>query len=1040
MKEQFTYQVTAGLLRQGVQLHSARKHRLRLRANTMSMLELDDVLFSLDSAVLMPYAFPGDGSESSDSEELQGLDVLYITYRYAKDHPDERLIIAGHTDTSGAPKHNLELSDARAKSAFCLLKGKRTTWAKLCDEWHNTEDIQRLLKSFRQIDPGPVDGKMGPKTRQAIKLFKMVYNQDRPALGIPNSPEIAENDASDRQFWAAMFDYYMYSLAQMLGCGPAWTLRQLLGLGSQPASSSPAGESGPILWMQKMNQWRDLVVFADSEHPYLGCGESFPIDQALRDNYRSEKNRRVELLFFQQEDIPDIPASPPDNGLYSLSDCPMFDISVYASKTINVDALFNHWLEFQTVNETGKPVGNVDIVLKPMRGGEISAKSDGDGLCRVENLPPGQVRIMLSDGEAAAMRYEGRYTSAILNTHQEHDEEVVVAVVIVKLNLTEEERTERADERRIYGRQSAPAEVEFPEHSDEPSDSIPDQWTPPHPVFYAIDNLSLVAGLDDGVFNKKGLYTVLKEWLTEYFPMVVNHEYILFLLDDRALTCFNPSGEIAHIFPLKDGIGERLQGAFGGYMAFATPGDPLFRDMSNFRYVVSVQGMRDEDGIELNEIIQEDVVPKINTFFDNNSDKASLLYRAPTGGQAVGLADSGGAGYLEDYGVGGTHSRNMATVEFVAQAYKSVLSSYIKQVNGIDVEEEPDHPWTLEYIEKELGLESKSKRELTAEGRNKQQKVLAALLSLKHLGPPPTVYLFPRPQGATDEQWQELRESNYVSDYSAWVAISDKIDDINDRHSEGAVFFRVKFSLKASADPKTPGIYGEVKVEHTIDFGTDGFFHKREQTAAYGAKIGPVENKRLPRLKAKTENLPSAGYEEEVNIETGEKKSTVKAGIKGYGIEVSDDGEVKMTGPNGATAAYNDLTKVGGGGVTLPTPWGDIYVGLQFKGLLEESIAAYLSRAPGFFQRRIVLEYFDPEHPLLWNSMSHFEHVNLEDFGWDMHSWDRRSLTPFSEFPEPTRKKLPLLMDSNPEAYMAAVRLGMDREDWKLWKNIAKEE
>jgi len=33
-----------------------------------------------------------------------------------------------------------------------------------------------------------------------------------------------------------------------------------------------------------------------------------------------------------------------------------------------------------------------------------------------------------------------------------------------------------------------------------------------------------------------------------------------------------------------------------------------------------------------------------------------------------------------------------------------------------------------------------------------------------------------------------------------------------------------------------------------------------------------------------------------------------------------------------------------------------------------------------------------------------------------------------------------LLMDSNPEAYMAAVRLGMDREDWKLWKNIAKEE
>src|SRR5687767_11782592 len=89
-------------------------HKFSLREMRGHALEAGAVHFHLDSAVLLP------NGESAD-DEAGGLSVLRAVYQHAKQSPAQKILIAGHTDTSGPTDYNQELSFLRAKSVMHAL-------------------------------------------------------------------------------------------------------------------------------------------------------------------------------------------------------------------------------------------------------------------------------------------------------------------------------------------------------------------------------------------------------------------------------------------------------------------------------------------------------------------------------------------------------------------------------------------------------------------------------------------------------------------------------------------------------------------------------------------------------------------------------------------------------------------------------------------------------------------------------------------------------------------------------------------------------
>ncbi len=137
---------------------------------------------------------------------------------------------------------------------------------------HKTEDVQHILKWAAgargwDCDPGDIDGNFGGESRQALENFQTAYN-------LEFAPPISVDGRMGPETWGAFFDVQQAELAKLLTAD----------------AGAMAGYRSGLRWM-------------DPGRKGVGCGESWPIDQAERDNFRSQTNRRVELLFFEPEDV-----------------------------------------------------------------------------------------------------------------------------------------------------------------------------------------------------------------------------------------------------------------------------------------------------------------------------------------------------------------------------------------------------------------------------------------------------------------------------------------------------------------------------------------------------------------------------------------------------------------------------------------------------------------------------------------------------------------------------------------------------------------
>lgn len=344
--------VTWQQLAEGVTRPDGAVHRLVVERVRAHLLEMEDVCFSFDSVVTL--AQPRRTVTTADGGDLTGIAVIAAALRFGQEHPDKRLLIVGHTDTAGSRSYNRTLSEDRAKNVLALLTGDRDGWATSCQARHRVEDWQRILKWAHQAhgwdcDPGDVDDVYGPMSRQARERFRTRYNEEFGASIAVLGPQGLDD-------WKAYYDLYDVSIAQLLGV--------------------------PVADLAGMRQGLSLL-----DPPTLACGEQWPKDGRTEDGVRSEVNRRVELVFFDQGEVPDMSSeTPPGASLYG-------DERRFPKRRIPIGGAA--FVELEVVDLSGSAIPDEAYELDLPHGVTRTGQLDARGRVRLEGLPPGECTLRL---------------------------------------------------------------------------------------------------------------------------------------------------------------------------------------------------------------------------------------------------------------------------------------------------------------------------------------------------------------------------------------------------------------------------------------------------------------------------------------------------------------------------------------------------------------------------------------------------------------------------------------------------------------------
>lgn len=266
-------------------------HEFRLQPFRGYILEVEDVHFHHDSAVLLPNYDETDDSDDADP----GLSVLVAALEHQHLFPKQTVLITGHADTSGPGQYNIGISIKRAQAVFHAIMGEREPWVAIALGQHKVEDYQLILTWIADTkdwdcDPDGVDNVNGPSTRQAVKNFQTLYNDAFDA-------KIATDGDVGKETWGAIFDVYMDTVQNLIR----------------------TNKSGLTKLRAQMNFLGPKVV---------GCGENWPIEAPQRSNYRSKINRRVEVLFFDPGQEPKLDCHSGGSACTPLL-CEIYNLKMY---------------------------------------------------------------------------------------------------------------------------------------------------------------------------------------------------------------------------------------------------------------------------------------------------------------------------------------------------------------------------------------------------------------------------------------------------------------------------------------------------------------------------------------------------------------------------------------------------------------------------------------------------------------------------------------------------------------------------------------
>jgi outer membrane protein OmpA-like peptidoglycan-associated protein len=340
-----------------------------LQGPRVTFVELVDNLFRTNSAVVLPEGETPTNS-GGKQESLTSIGAFATLLRFNDENAGRTLLIAGHCDTTATIEFNQKLSEERAQCALAVLTGDRESFKTLCDARHTVADYKQILswvaRAFQDLtfdcDPGSIDDNAASGV-EPVRRFQNAYNQHKQALGA-TAPDLKPDGAVGKLTWGAFFDCYEFALQQELG-------------------EERAG----------VTALRDKLAFAHPEHKALGFSEHFPIEELGVDHYKSQANRRVEMLLFEPGEEPDVEHAKNDPetseiylpGQYARRPVP----EMVSARRVTVST--------KLVDHLGFPLENIEVVLH-LPGDDVRVVfTDAEGLLS-ERVPPGQVAVELRDG------------------------------------------------------------------------------------------------------------------------------------------------------------------------------------------------------------------------------------------------------------------------------------------------------------------------------------------------------------------------------------------------------------------------------------------------------------------------------------------------------------------------------------------------------------------------------------------------------------------------------------------------------------------
>ncbi|MBN1130336.1 MAG: hypothetical protein JXA71_15195 [Chitinispirillaceae bacterium] len=269
-------------------------------------IEIGDTLLRFNSAVLLPT----ETTPPADGVSRPGLSVIAACIDYAAKHKEKKMLIAGYTDTVGSDEANVRLSRIRAEAVHGMITGARDQFATACWGPHLTDeqrypdggsgkkrgvlwdDYIDVLNWAAKEFGWPCGYPEGNVTLWAATVaFQKSYNKS--VIGEAGNKPIPEYGSFDKKTWGAVYDCYDVKLAELL----------------------KTDKNGLDALRGGLN-----FVNNDPEKHIVACGEFKPVEEKERDNYRSQTNRRVEVLFFEEKEYPKVPCF---SGGCSPGICPL---------------------------------------------------------------------------------------------------------------------------------------------------------------------------------------------------------------------------------------------------------------------------------------------------------------------------------------------------------------------------------------------------------------------------------------------------------------------------------------------------------------------------------------------------------------------------------------------------------------------------------------------------------------------------------------------------------------------------------------------